>query len=47
MEKLTTEIELPVIPEILNHDWLDSKSHSLFTAAAAIIAPDMGGAFTA
>jgi activator of HSP90 ATPase len=47
MEKLTAEIELPVTPEILYHDWLDSNSHSQFTGAAAQIAPEVGGAFTA
>jgi activator of HSP90 ATPase len=47
MENITRETDLPVAPEVLCHDWLDSQAHSDFTGAVAEIDPKVSGEFTA
>jgi activator of HSP90 ATPase len=44
---LTIKLTLPIPPERLYHDWLDSQAHSAFTGSPAHIQPQVGGEFSA
>jgi activator of HSP90 ATPase len=47
LEKIELSTILPVGPEKLYRAWLDSAEHTAFTGGAAIIEPQVGGAFSA
>ena len=47
VETIELSTILPVSPEKLYRAWLDSAEHSAFTGGAAIIEPQVGGAFSA
>ena len=47
LETIELSTILPVSPEKLYRAWLDSAEHTAFTGGAAIIEPQVGGAFSA
>jgi len=47
MESLKLSITLPVEPEKLYNDWLDSKLHTAFTGSKARVSSKANGRFTA
>lgn len=46
-DQLMLTITLPVKPDQLYHDWLDSEAHGAFTGGSAKIDPVIGGSYTA
>jgi len=44
---LKLSVKLPATPEVLYNAWLDSREHSLFTGAEAVVDNKTGGKFTA
>jgi len=47
LEKIELSTLLPAGPERIYRAWLDSAEHTAFTGGAAIIEPQVGGAFSA
>jgi len=47
LETIELSTILPVSPEKLYRAWMDSAEHTAFTGGAAIIEPQVGGAFSA
>lgn len=45
-ERFEISTHLPVPPERVLRDWLDSKAHSAMTGGEAVIDPDVGGRFS-